>query len=337
MISTLFRSFSFTKLDKLKKTRQFLKNYSIRKKLGEGTFSTVWCAAEKKTGKEYAVKIIDKKHNKYDPKLVENEISILREVKHTNVIQLKEIIESKEKIYIVQEYAKGGELFEHLHTKECLTEKETARIITHILLGTKHLHSLGIVHRDLKPENVLLSNDSINSQIKISDFGLSERISKNGNLNTACGTPYYVAPEIIKRSGYGQHVDLWSIGVIMYVLLSGYTPFYADTIPKLFEKIKKGNIKFPKEQWGNISSSAIDLIKQFLVVSVPLRITINEALKHPWIVNEGKAPKKIVKSNKFSSNPYKKNKNFQKKDDEDKFIKNKIIEKHFWDWCNEII
>ncbi|KAJ3445715.1 serine/threonine-protein kinase dclk3 [Anaeramoeba flamelloides] len=288
MIPKFFHKISIKSLSKQKQVEKTFDNsYQVQEKVGDGTFSVVKKAKHKLTNEIYAVKILKKSQLTNQKKLIENEIEILGNLDHPNVIKVKEIFDTPKKIFIVMEYVSGGELFQKLQQDEKFSEKQTSKIIKMILLALQYLHKNQIVHRDLKPENILYTEENDEIIVKLTDFGLSKMISKEDMLTTACGTPYYVAPEIIKRERYGPSVDIWSVGVIMYVLLTGCAPFYDESIPKMFKKIETGKVRFPLPEWDGISQEVISLIKRFLTVDVLKRITIEEAIKHPWIVNEG--------------------------------------------------
>ncbi|KAJ6247844.1 serine/threonine-protein kinase dclk3 [Anaeramoeba flamelloides] len=261
--------------------------YQVQEKVGDGTFSVVRKAQHKFTNKTYAVKILKKSQLDNQKQLIANEIEILGNLDHPNVIKMKEIFDTPKKIFIVMEYVSGGELFNKLQQVEKFSEHKTAKIIKMILLALQYLHKNKIVHRDLKPENLLYTEENDEIIVKLTDFGLSKILSSRDMMTTACGTPYYVAPEIIKREPYGPSVDIWSTGVIIYVLLTGCAPFYDDSIPKMFDKIKRGAVTFPLPEWDGLSKEVIEFIKRFLTVDVNKRITIEEALEHPWILSEG--------------------------------------------------
>jgi len=261
------------------------KYYTVGDKLGSGSFSVVKLGVNKKTGEEYAIKIIEKKRVG-EKKMMQTEIDILNQVHHPNVIQLKEMFETSTHLYLVMELVTGGELFDRIVQQGSFNEKEASYVTKQVLSGVHYLHSIGIVHRDLKPENLLCaSRDSLD--IKITDFGLSKILSTEAvSMFTACGTPSYVAPEVLRCEGYDKSVDLWSIGVIVYIILCGFPPFHHENNALLFELIMSGKFSFPDPYWTNISAQAKDFLKKLLVVEVPSRMTTTSALKHPWITGE---------------------------------------------------
>lgn len=274
------------------RTEPIQKIYDIDEELGRGSFSVVYRAKHKTTGKDYAVKIVDKKKlGSKKLEMVEVEITLLRTVgKHPNIVFLDEVFESEHNVFLVMELITGGELFDKIVELQSYSEKDASRVVKHILSAVDHIHSLHIVHRDLKPENLLLSSASQGSEVKLADFGLSCFLPKQGKLSKAVGTPGYIAPEILQTldgnlDGYMQEVDCWSVGVIMYILLCGFPPFYAEDDDEAFDQIIAGEFEFPEQYWGHISSEAKDLIKQLLVVDPSKRFNTKQALNHPWIVS----------------------------------------------------
>jgi serine/threonine protein kinase len=249
-----------------------------------GAFSEVKLGIERKTGHRVAIKIIDRSKCKGKEDMIETEVKILSRIDHPNIVKLYEMYEFEGKIYLVMELVTGGELFDQIVGKGCYPEKEAAQIVRKILLAINYLHDMGIVHRDLKPENLLLSEKSNKAELKISDFGLSKIFSDVEVMKTACGTPGYVAPEVLKRQGYGQEVDMWSLGVITYILLCGYPPFYDQKNAELFKKIMAGRYQFDHPWWDHISDKAKDFVRKLLVIDIKKRINAKDALSHPFIV-----------------------------------------------------
>jgi len=259
--------------------------------LGRGAFSVVKLAVNKKTSERFAVKIIDKKNVGSDLVRLETEIQILKKVHHPNVISLKELFDTPEYLFIVTELVTGGELFDKIVEKGSYTEKTAATLVIKIVSAIDYLHNLGIVHRDLKPENLLLKSATDDTEVKLADFGLSKIVGPHVMM-TACGTPGYVAPEVLSATGYDKEVDLWSIGVITYILLCGFPPFYNEDLPKLFEQIMKADYDFPPEYWNHVSKDAKDFIKKLLVVDPSKRLSSQQALSHPWLT--GNAPETLL-------------------------------------------
>ncbi|KAJ3357817.1 ribosomal 40S subunit protein S1B [Entophlyctis luteolus] len=258
---------------------QLLCKYDIADTLGTGAFSEVKLATEKATGNKYAIKIIDKAKCKGKESMIDTEINILLTVRHENIVQLYEMFAIEDKIYLVMERVTGGELFDEIVKRGKYSEDDAAKIVHKMLLAVDYLHGIDIAHRDLKPENLLLSEPGPNSKIMISDFGLSKILNDQTAMRTACGTPGYVAPEVLRKKGYGKEVDLWSIGVITYILLVGYPPFYDQNNAVLFRLIMTGKFEFDRPWWDNISEEG-----KLLVLDPKLRYTAKQALSHPWIV-----------------------------------------------------
>lgn len=267
--------------------------YELGDVIGRGNFAEVKKAVNKETGEEVAVKIVSiKDQDDYDA--IKQEIEILGKLEHPNIIRLIEIFEKTgkmnktvKKVYIVMELVTGGELFDKIVHKKTFHESEARVVIKKVLEVLQFCHSKGVVHRDLKPENILLATPDENAPIKIADFGLSKiydpDIQKEQSLKTMCGTPGYVAPEILKKRGYSVGVDIWSTGIILYILLCGFPPFYEDNRDKLFRKIMKGDYSFPSPHWDYISTDAIDLVQQLLTVDPLRRPSIEQALAHKWM------------------------------------------------------
>ncbi|KAJ3016608.1 calcium calmodulin-dependent protein kinase type 1G [Thoreauomyces humboldtii] len=265
------------------KMDELFKKYELRSTLGTGAFSEVRLGVDRQTDKKFAVKIIDKSKCKGKEGMIDTEVRILQRVHHDNIIQMVEMYENETKLCLVMELVTGGELFDDIVKRGRYTESDCARIVHKILAALNYLHELGIVHRDLKPENLLLSDKSKNAKIMIGDFGLSKIFNDEEVMKTACGTPGYVAPEVLKRQGYGKEVDIWSLGVITYILLCGYPPFYDQNNIELFKLIMAGNYKFDKPWWTPVSETAKDFIRKSLVVDPKARQTAQEALNHPFI------------------------------------------------------
>ncbi|RKP21726.1 Pkinase-domain-containing protein, partial [Rozella allomycis CSF55] len=259
------------------------RRYEIGQALGSGAFSEVRQAVDKNTGQQYAIKIIDKSKCAGKEGMIHSEVNILKKVKHENIISLIELYETETKLYLVMELVTGGELFDSIVEKGHYSEPESARIVYRILSAVNYLHDLGIAHRDLKPENLMFSDKTSNARIMIGDFGLSKIFNEEEVMKTACGTPGYVAPEVLKRKGYSRSVDLWSIGVITYILLVGYPPFYEENNAALFALIMKGDYEFDSPYWDNISKEAKDFISKLLVVDHEKRLDARAAIEHPWI------------------------------------------------------
>merc|ERR1712137_38511 len=264
--------------------------YSFEKELGRGAFSVVKLGRHKKTKEEVAIKVIEKKNVEQDLHRLATEMQVLKSVDHPNIIKLKEIFETDEMLYIVTEVVTGGELFDRIVDKGSYSERDAAILVQKLVTAIEYLHSKNIVHRDLKPENLLLKSSEQDTEIKLADFGLSKVLGQEVMMQTACGTPGYVAPEILQssESGYGKEVDMWSVGVITYILLCGFPPFYNDNVAQLFESIIKADFDYPSDYWDHISDDAIDFIDSLLIAEPSKRMSATEALQHCWL--QGNAP-----------------------------------------------
>merc|ERR1711874_767653 len=256
--------------------------YDMKDVLGTGAFSQVRLAECRDDGQMYAVKIIDKKALKGKEDSLENEIRVLKRLDHRNVVKLLEAYESRTCVYLVMELVTGGELFDRIVEKGSYSEKDAADLIKQVLSAVAYMHEEGVVHRDLKPENLLYYSPDAESKIMISDFGLS-KMEESGVMATACGTPGYVAPEVLAQKPYGKAVDVWSIGVISYILLCGYPPFYDENDANLFAQILKGEFEFDSPYWDDISEEAKDFIRSLMCVDVDKRLSCEDAIAHSWI------------------------------------------------------
>ncbi|XP_069487359.1 serine/threonine-protein kinase DCLK2 isoform X2 [Ambystoma mexicanum] len=264
-----------------------LEKYKVGKVIGDGNFAVVKECVERATGKEFALKIIDKAKCCGKEHLIENEVAILRQVKHPNIIMLIEEMDTPTELYMVMELVKGGDLFDAITSSTKYTERDGSAMVYNLASALKYLHSLNIVHRDIKPENLLVCEypDGTKS-LKLGDFGLA--IVVEGPLYTVCGTPTYVAPEIIAETGYGLKVDIWAAGVITYILLCGFPPFRSENNLQedLFDQILVGKLEFPSPYWDNITDCAKELIGQMLQVNVEARYTAGQILTHPWVSDD---------------------------------------------------
>ncbi|KAM3936788.1 calcium/calmodulin-dependent protein kinase type IV-like [Leptodactylus fuscus] len=261
--------------------------YALKQELGSGATSTVFRCEEKRTQKPYAAKIINKT---IDKKIVRTEIGVLIRLSHPNIIKLKEIFETPSEIILILELVTGGELFDRIVERGYYSEKDAASVIQQILEAVAYLHANGIVHRDLKPENLLYADRSPNSLLKIADFGLSKIRDDQIAMKTVCGTPGYCAPEILHGSPYGPEVDMWSIGVIAYILLCGFEPFFdARGDQYMYSRILTCDFEFMSPWWDEISLNAKHLVKKLIVLDPKKRLTASQALHHPWVT--GRAAK----------------------------------------------
>jgi len=261
------------------------KKYELHEKLGSGTFATVRRVVQKSDQSiQKALKITSLRNLKDEEvEALKNEVVILGKCSHANVVKLHESFITADKIYMVQDLLSGGELFDRIIEQTFFSEKEAAKVVSQIASALEYLHERDIVHRDLKPENLLLTDKSENYSVKIIDFGLAKQ-SKD-LMSMPCGTPGYVAPEILKRRKYHKEVDIWSLGVITYILLCGFPPFHDDgnNLKNLYKQIRAGKYSFPKKYWANISKEAILLIKKMLQVKPRNRISASKLLNDKWI------------------------------------------------------
>ncbi|CAJ1065092.1 serine/threonine-protein kinase DCLK1-like isoform X1 [Xyrichtys novacula] len=261
--------------------------YKVGRTLGDGNFAVVRECVERSTGREYALKIINKDKCKGKEHMIQSEVSILRRVKHPNVVLLIEEMDTHGDLFLVMELVKGGDLFDAITSSNKYTERDASCMLFNLASAIKYLHSLNIVHRDIKPENLLVYEHLDGSRsLKLGDFGLATVV--NGPLYTVCGTPTYVAPEIIAEAGYGLKVDIWAAGVITYILLCGFPPFRSgEDQEALFEQILRGLLEFHAPYWDNVSDSAKALITGMLQVEADRRYTAVQVLDHPWVNDDG--------------------------------------------------
>uniref|UniRef100_A0A674C6Q2 Serine/threonine-protein kinase DCLK2 n=1 Tax=Salmo trutta TaxID=8032 RepID=A0A674C6Q2_SALTR len=263
--------------------------YKVGRTLGDGTFAVVRECVERCTGREYALKIINKGKCRGKEHMIQNEVSILRRVKHPNIVLLIEEMDTYSELYLVMELVKGGDLFDAITSSSKYTERDASGMLYNLTSAIKYLHSLNIVHRDIKPENLLVYEHQDGSKsLKLGDFGLASLV--DGLLYLVCGTPTYVAPEIIAETGYGLKVDIWAAGVITYILLCGFPPFSGSSEDQeiLLDQILTGQLDFPSPSWDNVSVTAKELITGMLQVKVEQRYTALQVLDHPWVNDDGR-------------------------------------------------
>ena len=254
--------------------------------IGQGHFAKVRAATHTETKKKCAAKII-KKPQGGKMQIVQTEVDVLKKVQHPYIVRCYDVVETPEKVYFFIELMKGGELFDRIVEKGHFTEAEAVTATVKLISAIDYLHSLGIAHRDLKPENMLMTDKSENAECKITDFGLSKFFDEQSTvMQTPCGTPGYIAPEVLHMKGYDKACDVWSLGVIVYILLCGFPPFYADNDAQLYLKIKKGEFEFLEPYWDPISADAKHLVTRMLTVNPKTRITCAQALAHPWLRQE---------------------------------------------------
>uniref|UniRef100_A0A8C7EF32 calcium/calmodulin-dependent protein kinase n=1 Tax=Nothoprocta perdicaria TaxID=30464 RepID=A0A8C7EF32_NOTPE len=250
-----------------------------------GAFSVVRRCMKITTGQEYAAKIINtKKLSARDHQKLEREARICRLLKHPNIVRLHDSISEEGFHYLVFDLVTGGELFEDIVAREYYSEADASHCIQQILEAVLHCHQMGVVHRDLKPENLLLASKSKGAAVKLADFGLAIEVQGEQQAWFGfAGTPGYLSPEVLRKDPYGKPVDMWACGVILYILLVGYPPFWDEDQHRLYQQIKAGAYDFPSPEWDTVTPEAKDLINKMLTINPAKRITASEALKHPWI------------------------------------------------------
>ncbi|KAL8691290.1 MAG: hypothetical protein Q9218_003450 [Villophora microphyllina] len=276
----------------------FRLQFRILQQLGKGHFATVYLCVERATGTQFAVKRFEKRPGDSQSKTdgLQQEIGVLKAISHPNVLCLQETFDEDDGVYIVLELAPEGELFNTIVMKQKLSEEESRSVFIQLFQGIKYLHERNIVHRDIKPENILLADKDLS--VKIADFGLAKIIGEESFTTTLCGTPSYVAPEILENSKhrkYTRAVDVWSLGVVLYICLCGFPPFSDELYTRenpynLSQQIKMGRFDYPSPYWDSVGDPALDLIDRMLTVDIDKRITIDECLEHPWITLRGMNP-----------------------------------------------
>lgn len=263
------------------------KQYEMRETLGRGAFSVVKLGINKDTGEKVAIKVISKPPSLSQKSgTLSREIDIMKTLDHKHIVRFYGACENFRYYFLVLEYLPGGELFDRIVKKKYFFENEARNIILQLVVAMQYCHSRNVVHRDLKPGNLLLDSVDDPANIKVADFGFSTITDGNDNLKTQCGTPSYVAPEILFNQAYGCSCDMWSIGVITFVVLSGKLPFSHANQAILFKRIKAGIYSFPGDIWAGISDEAIDFVKKLLIVNSSDRLTANQALEHEWMTKE---------------------------------------------------
>ncbi|XP_058242173.1 calcium/calmodulin-dependent protein kinase type II delta chain isoform X10 [Hemibagrus wyckioides] len=264
---------------------RFTDEYQLYEELGKGAFSVVRRCVKKSTGQEYAAKIINtKKLTARDHQKLEREARICRLLKHPNIVRLHDSISEEGFHYLVFDLVTGGELFEDIVAREYYSEADASHCINQILESVSHIHQHDIVHRDLKPENLLLASKMKGAAVKLADFGLAIEVQGDQQAWFGfAGTPGYLSPEVLRKDPYGKPVDIWACGVILYILLVGYPPFWDEDQHKLYQQIKAGAYDFPSPEWDTVTPEAKNLINQMLTINPAKRITADQALKHPWV------------------------------------------------------
>jgi calcium-dependent protein kinase len=283
----------------LTKTSKFSDDYKLKETLGEGAFGVVGKCENLTSGAIRAVKMLSKKNiGAEDLASIANEIQLCKEIDHPNIMKMYENYEDKKFLYIVTELIQGGELFDELIRRKKFTEKDCAIIIKQVLEALSYCHADNIAHKDLKPENILLQQKKDINSIKLIDFGTAQRFQKNSKMSTVIGTPYYVAPEVLEGS-YDEKCDVWGVGVIMFVLMSGTPPFNGKNDDEIMKNVTKGKYEFKNDKWKGISNEAKHLIEQMLVLDPEDRISAADAIEHEWfdkVLHDDYEPKELKKA-----------------------------------------
>ena len=270
------------------KSGDYKATYKLGRTLGSGSYAKVKVGEEKGTSAKYAIKVIDRsKLTTEDADALGMEVATMMRVHHPNIVALREVYDAPKEFVMVLELCTGGELFDRIATLDHYSEKQAAHAFVQMNEAIGHCHEHGIVHRDLKPENLLYASPAPDETLKLADFGFAAILNTEASLlRTCCGTPGYVAPEILKGKGYTAAVDMWSLGVILYVLLCGFPPFQHENTTKLFKLIKRAEYEFPSPFWDAISSPAKDLICRLLVPNGEKRLTADQVVEHAWMSEE---------------------------------------------------
>jgi len=321
-----------------RKSTNISKEYTLGKTIGKGAYGQVRLAIHKATKQTRAVKILPK--SKIDLPALMNEVNILSKLSHPNIMQIYEIFEDKANMYIVSEYCKGGELFDIIEKKGNFTEKDACKIMKQLMSAICYSHQNNIIHKDLKPENILMDKDKDELAIKIIDWGCAETVMTIKRSETADGTIYYIAPEVL-HGEYNEKCDIWSCGVIFYILLCGYPPFDGEIDEDIYKAIELGEVDFPEENWSQISQEAKNLIQKMLTLDINKRISALDSMQEPWFKKfseKSKYDKNLAKNILDNMKKFKKNRTLEKTIIS--FIINQLVrkdernelEKQFKDW-----
>jgi serine/threonine protein kinase len=262
----------------------FKERYSLGRVLGSGAFSTVRLAVDRSTGKEWACKVVNEEAERA---VLLREVDILQQLDHPNLLQYRDHFNTPDTLYIITELLEGSDLLAAVLERGSYSEEDAREIIHQMLSALSFLDSKGVAHRDLKMENIVLATAAGGTRVKIIDFGLADQLSKGkSSFREACGTPMYLAPEVASRVPYGTSCDVWAAGVVLFMLLSGDYPFQGNSVSELVKKILQAQLRFKDPVWQITSPGAMDLVKTLLTANPAERATAEEALAHPWLVQQ---------------------------------------------------
>lgn len=264
----------------------FAELYDLDEQIGKGGFSTVRIAYERKMHQKVAVKIAKRSQLQDDISAWEQEFQILKSLHHPHIVKAYGLFHEAENLYMVLEFMPGGELFDRIVERKKYTEEVAQNAFRQILLAIEHFHSHDIIHRDLKPENLLLTSREDDSNLKVADFGLARFVRAGDELVSRAGTPDYIAPEVVRSKPLTKAVDMWAAGVILFILLGGYSPFHKKDKAAMFQRISEGHYTFHPQRWSTVSDCAKDLVSKLLQVDVDTRLTASQALQHSWLSRE---------------------------------------------------
>ncbi|KAL3828247.1 hypothetical protein ACJIZ3_017049 [Penstemon smallii] len=266
------------------------REYRVSEEIGRGKYGVVYRCHSAATGHCHAVKSIDKRliqNDAVDSRCIRNEAKLMQLVSgHPNILRVFDIYEDSEFLHIVVEYCGSNDLYQRISTRPVFSESDALHVMIPLMEAIAHCHSRGVAHRDIKPDNILFNNYN---ELKLADFGSAECFQNGGLMSGIVGTPYYVAPEVVAGREYNEKVDVWSAGVILYIMLSGFPPFYRESAKDIFEAVLRANLRFPRSVFGSVSSEAKDLIRQMLCKDVSRRLSADQVLRHPWMKSGGES------------------------------------------------